>query len=505
MTKTITITGENLRIEDVVKIARDNYEIKLSELAKKNISRSRKVVDKLVSLDEVVYGITTGFGSLSNVKIDKEKTKQLQKNLIMSHACGVGDPFSEEVVRAIIVLRVNTFAKGYSGIRLSTVNLLIEMLNKKVYPYVPSKGSVGSSGDLAPLSHIILVMMGMGECIVNGKRVNAKEELKRKKISPISLTSKEGLALNNGTPVMTAIGLLTVYDSYNVFRHSIISSCLSMEGLVARKEFLDSKVHEARPQLGQIIVAKSIRNMLKDSKLINSDLKKVQDSYSIRATPVVLGASLDALNYVKEKVEIEINSATDNPLIIEEKAYSAANFHGQPMALAFDFLAIALSEIANLCERRIARLVDSNLNEGLSSFLVKDSGVNSGFMIPQYTTAALVSENKVLSHPASVDSIPTCANQEDHVSMGTISARKAKEVLDNVVRVVGIEIMIATQAVELRDKKPSSKIEEIVRVVRSCVAKLEEDRVLYKDMEKIENVIKKRSIFKKTNIEIELR
>lgn len=491
-----------MKVEDVVHIARNNYKVKLSDIAIRNIIRSRKVVDDLVENEKVVYGVTTGFGCLANVSISKDKTEQLQKNLIMSHATGVGPCFSEEIVRAIIVLRINTFAKGYSGIRLSTVNTLIEFLNKRVYPHVPSKGSVGSSGDLAPLSHIILTMMGLGECIVNNKRVPSSDVLREKDITPVKLSSKEGLALNNGTPVMSAIGAICVYDSYNVFRHSIISSCLTLEALKARKEFLEPEVHMLRPHKGQINVANSIRNILVDSELLNSDKKKVQDAYSIRATPVVLGASLDALDYVKEKLEIEINSATDNPLIINNDAYSAANFHGQPMALAFDFLGIALSELANISERRIARLIDPCLNEGLPAFLVEDSGVNSGFMIPQYTAAALVSENKILAHPASVDSIPTCANQEDHVSMGTIAARKALEILDNTTKVIGIEIMIATQAVELRANPCSTKTNQIIRCYREYVKSLKEDRVIYTDIEKTEEIIRNRTLFKKTNIDV---
>lgn len=502
--KTIIITGEHLTIEDIVKVARYRYDVRLSEVAKERIRSCRKVVDKIVKDSELVYGITTGFGSLSNVVISEENTEALQENLVMSHAVGLGRPLPEDIVRAIMLLRINTFAKGFSGIKMSTVDTLIEMMNKNVYPVVPEQGSVGSSGDLAPLSHIILVMIGKGEAFLNNKRVSGAAAMKKAKIKTIRLAAKEGLALNNGTPVMTAIAALAVHDAENLLRHSILSSALSLEAIKANSSFLFEKVHLARPHAGQIIVARELRNILHSSRLVDSEKAKVQDAYSIRATPVVIGASLDAIKYVKEKVIIEINSATDNPLIFDGKAYSAANFHGQPIALAVDFLSIALSEIGNISERRIARILDPNLNEGLPAFLVKNSGLNSGFMIPQYTAAALVSENKVFSHPASVDSIPTCANQEDHVSMGTNGARKAKKILENTAKIIAIELMVAAQAVEMRKSSPSTASQKMIEFLRKHVRHLEKDRVLYPDINLIEKIIEKRDILNQTRTEINL-
>jgi histidine ammonia-lyase len=492
--KTIVLTGDNLTMESFIKIVRYGHKVELCEVSEQGINKSRDSVDKLVNNGEVVYGLTTGFGSLSNVNISQENSEKLQKNLIMSHATGVGDPFSEEVVRGIMLLRINTFAKGFSGIRLSTVNTLVEMLNKGIYPFVPEKGSVGSSGDLAPISHMVLVMLGMGEAFVNGQRVPGIEAMRQAGIEPITLTSKEGLALNNGTPVMTSIGALCVHDAENLIRHSIISSSLSLDALNANSSFLFDKVHMSRPHKGQIVVAHMIRNMLEGSKLIDSDKTKVQDAYSVRATPVVVGASLDAIQYAKHKILIEMNSSTDNPLIFDDKAYSAGNFHGQPIALAMDFLGIAVSELANIAERRIFKILDPALNEGLPAFLIKNSGLNNGFMIPQYTAAALVSENKILAHPASVDSIPTCANQEDHVSMGTIAARKAREIIDNATKVLAIELMVAAQGVEMREKEPGILVKKVIENIRKYVDPMNEDRVIYPDMNKIEELINNRML-----------
>ena len=502
--KKIIITGDNLTIEDIVKVARYRYKVQLSEIAKERIISCRKTVDKIVKESEPVYGITTGFGSLSNIVISEENTEALQENLVMSHAVGLGRPLPEDVVRAIMLLRINTFAKGFSGIRLSTVDTLVDMLNKNIYPVVPEQGSVGSSGDLAPLSHIILLMIGRGEAFVNKKKVSGATAMKRAKIRTIRLGAKEGLALNNGTPVMTAIAALAVHDAENLLRHSILSSALSLEAIRANSSFLFDKVHLARPHAGQSVIAREIKKILQGSELMDSDKAKVQDAYSIRATPVVIGASLDALCYVKQKIMIEINSATDNPLIFDGKAYSAANFHGQPIALAADILSIALSEIGNISERRMARILDPKLNEGLPAFLVNNSGLNSGFMIPQYTAAALVSENKVLSHPASVDSIPTCANQEDHVSMGTNGARKAKKILENTSKIIAIELMIAAQAVEMRKQSPSTTSKKIIEFLRRHVRHLEKDRVLYPDINCMERLIEKREILNQTETEINL-
>ncbi|MBN2459819.1 histidine ammonia-lyase [Candidatus Woesearchaeota archaeon] len=506
--KHIGITGNDLSLDDFILVARHKYKVFLTKEAKKRILKCRKVVDNLVEDEKVVYGLTTGFGSLANISISADKAEELQENLLRSHACGVGRPFSEEIVRGIMLLRVNTFAKGFSGIRLSAVETIIEMLNKGIYPFVPEQGSVGSSGDLCPLSHLFLVMIGEGEVFLERKRVCGAEAMKKLGIKPIKLTSKEGLALNNGTPVMTAIAAIAVYDSFNLIQHSIISSAITMEALKANSSALKEEIHLARPHQGQIRTAQILRKILRNSQLIDSNKKKVQDAYSIRATPVVIGASLDTLNYVKQVVDTEMNSATDNPLIFGENAYSGANFHGQPIALVMDFLGIAMSEIADLSERRISRLLDSSLNEGLPPFLINKPGLNSGLMIPQYTAASLVSENKVLAHPASVDSIPTCANQEDHVSMGTIAARKVLKIIFNVQNVIAIEMLTAAQALEMRIEYekllPGPVVTEVLKTIRTFVDYLEQDRVLYKDINKLSKAILERKLIKELSYNSEI-
>ncbi|MFH0906547.1 MAG: histidine ammonia-lyase [archaeon] len=500
----IEVNGDNINLDNFIKIARFNHKVKLSNDAKIRIKTCREVVDKLVDEDQVVYGLTTGFGSLYDVKINKDQTEQLQENLLISHACSVGDALSEEIVRGIMLLRINTFAKGYSGIRLSTVEKIIEMLNKQVYAYVPKKGSVGSSGDLSPLSHLFLPLIGEGEIFIDGKLMPAREVFKKLDIETIKLSSKEGLALNNGTPVMTSIGAIAVYDAKNLLAHSLLATSLTYEALRGNSSPLNDKVNQARPHKGQLTCARILKDILKGSQLVDSNKPKVQDAYSLRASSVVIGASLDAINYIESKLLIEMNSATDNPLIIDGKAISAANFHGQPMALALDFLAIAISELGNISDRRIFRMIDSNLNEGLPPFLITSSGLSNGFMIPQYTTAALVSENKVLAHPASVDSIPTCANQEDHVSMGAISANKALEILENTVNIIGIELMVASQAIELREKEPSAISKQAVQSIRKKIAHLDIDRVLYKDINIIADMVRNRDILKDLDYEIKI-
>ena len=493
-TKTVVITGNDLTIEEFVKIARHRCKVVLSKDAEQRITKCRTVVEDLVEKDEVVYGLTTGFGSLANVKISQEDTELLQKNLAMSHAAGVGKPFQEEYVRGAILLRINTFAKGYSGIRLQTVNMLVEMLNRNVFPFVPEKGSVGSSGDLAPLSHIIIVMLGMGECIVSKKRVSAKYALNKAGLKPIVLSSKEGLALNNGTPVMTSIAAFAIHEAEKLFECNLLSATMSIAALKSNSSFLFRGVHDVRPHVGQKFVAKKMREFLSDSELMDSIKSKVQDAYSVRGTPVVMGASLDAINYAKEKVLIEMNSATDNPLIFGNKAYSAANFHGQPIGLAMDFLAIAVSELGNIADRRIFKMLDCNSSDGLPAFLINGSGLNNGLMISQYTTAALVSENKILCHPSSVDSIPTCANQEDHVSMATTAARKVMDVISNTRKVIAIEFLAAAQAIDLRKEFAGEKIMEVQKIIRKKIQFIKEDRVLYYDIEKMEEMIMKNEL-----------
>ncbi|NLW40767.1 MAG: histidine ammonia-lyase [Tissierellia bacterium] len=495
----VIITGNSLTLEDLVAVCREFKEVELSEEAKKNIIKSRQTVDEFVENEEVVYGITTGFGKFSDVTISKEETKLLQENLIVSHAVGAGEPFNTEIVRGIMLLRINSLAKGYSGVRIETIQTLIDMLNKRVHPIIPEKGSLGSSGDLAPLSHMVLPMLGLGMAEYEGKIMPGKEAMDKAGIDIIELTSKEGLALINGTQAMTSVGALTVYDALNLLKVADIAAALSFEANNGVVNALDNRIHELRPHKGQIDTAKILLQLLKDSKMTTKQGEiRVQDAYALRCVPQVHGASKDAINYIKEKVEIEINSVTDNPLVFGEtkEGISGGNFHGQPMALVFDFLGIALAEIANISERRLERLVNPALS-GLPAFLVEKGGLNSGFMIVQYSAAALVSENKVLAHPASVDSIPSSANQEDHVSMGTIAARKAREIMKNVRRVLAMEIMAACQAIDLRGNKGLGiGTKPAYDLVRQHVEKLEDDRPLYEDINRCEDIITDESIIK---------
>ncbi len=488
----VVITGNSLTLQEVAAVCRNNYEVELSKSAVDKIKESRKIVDEFVDNEDVVYGITTGFGRFSDVSISKEESKLLQKNLIVTHAVGAGKPFETEIVRGIILLRINNLAKGYSGARLETILTMIEMLNKGVHPIVPQKGSLGSSGDLAPLSHMVLPMIGLGMAEYMGEVMTGEEAMKKAGIPVIELTSKEGLALINGTQVMTAVGALTVYDAVNIVKASDIAAALSFEAQNGIVDALDHKVHDVRPHKGQMDSARILLQLLADSKMTTRQGEiRVQDAYSLRCTPQVHGASKDSINYVKEKVEIEINSVTDNPIIFPEtrEGISGGNFHGQPMALSFDFLGIALAELANISERRLERLVNPSLS-GLPAFLVEHGGLNSGFMIVQYSAAALVSENKVLAHPASVDSIPSSANQEDHVSMGTIAARKAKEIMENSRRVIAMEIMCACQGIDLRGNNGLGKgTAPVYHAVRELVPMLEADRPLYEDINKCEQLI----------------
>lgn len=495
----IIIDGRDLTIEDVVNVSRNGYKVELSDDVINKVKLSRKLVDKFVDEQKVVYGITTGFGKFSDVVISKEETHTLQRNLIISHACGVGEPLEEDIVRAIMLLRINNLSQGYSGVRVETLNTLVGMLNNDVHPIIPEKGSLGASGDLAPLAHMVLTMIGEGEAIHNGKRMTSKEAMNLAGVDILpELSSKEGLALINGTQVMTAIGALTTYDAMNLLKLADVALSLTMESLNGITCAMDERVHLVRAHRGQINTAKNVLDILSESEMTTKqgDLR-VQDAYSLRCSPQIHGASKDAIEYVRNKINIEINSVTDNPIIFSEQedVISGGNFHGQPMALSFDFLGIALSEIANISERRLERLVNPALSNGLPAFLTKNGGVNSGFMIVQYSAASLVSENKVLAHPASVDSIPSSANQEDHVSMGTIAARKAKEIMENTRNVLAMEILGAVQAIDLRGKKKLGiGTEAAYNIVRSHINFIEEDIVMYKEINKCDEIIKKNLI-----------
>lgn len=491
--KEIIITGNHLTLQDVAAVCREGAKVTLAEEARQKVLASRAVVDSLVEREAVVYGITTGFGKFSDVTISNDECKLLQRNLIITHAVGAGEPFSEDIARGMMLLRVNNLAKGFSGVRLSTVETLIAMLNKGVTPIIPQKGSLGASGDLAPLSHMVLPMLGMGEAMFEGVRYSGAEAMERAGIPTVELVAKEGLALINGTQAMSAAGALALWDGIECMKLADIAAALSFEANRGVIDALDPRVHSVRPHTGQCNTAANLRILLQNSQNITRQGEiRVQDGYSLRCVPQVHGASHDALNYIKEKVEIEMNAVTDNPIIFPEteEGISAGNFHGQPMALAFDFLGIALSELANISERRLERLVNPNIG-GFPAFLVKNGGINSGFMIVQYSAAALVSENKVLAHPACVDSIPSSAGQEDHVSMGTIAARKAGEIQKNVRRVLAMEIMGACQAIDLVESsgKLGLGTAPAYAAVRSVCEYMDDDRPLYEDINRCEAVL----------------
>ncbi|MHC5550122.1 histidine ammonia-lyase [Carnobacterium maltaromaticum] len=495
--KKVVLTGEDLTLDELIAISRFNVPVEISEQAIEEVNRSRKIVDEIVNEERVVYGITTGFGSLCNVSISKEDSVQLQENLIRTHASGFGAPFSTDIVRAIMAIRANSLTKGYSGIRLIVIEKLVEMLNKQVHPIIPEKGSLGASGDLAPLSHMVLPILGLGEAEYQGKVLDGKVAMSEANIDTMALASKEGLALINGTQALTACGGLALYDAIRLLKVSDIAGALSLEAHNGIIDAFKEELHVIRNHEGQVLTAKNVRNLLEGSTFVTKQGEiRVQDAYSLRCMPQIHGASKDAVRFVQHKVEIEINSVTDNPIITRDKeAISGGNFHGQPMALPFDFLGIAVAEIASVSERRLERLVNAEHNN-LTSFLVAKSGLNSGFMITQYAAAALVSENKILAHPASVDSIPSCENQEDLVSMGTIAARKAKNIGENTSRVVATEVLAACQAIDMRrainpDYKLGKGTEAAYNVVRKHCGFLEEDKniEMYKELDTITNLI----------------
>lgn len=449
------IDGHSLTIEEVVALARGHPPVELESAAMERVRASRAWIDEVVSDDAVtVYGVNTGYGSLAEVRISPDDVAALARNLILSHSAGVGPPLPQEVVRAAMLIRANTLAKGYSGVRLETIETLVELLNRGVHPIIPEKGSVGASGDLAPLSHLALVLMGEGEAFYQGERLPGGDALRRAGLSPIKLAAKEGLALNNGTSVSAALACLALADAENLIAHAEIALAMSLEALQAVSRAFDARLHAARNHRGQQVTAATVRRLVAGSELIDST-QRVQDAYSLRCAPQVLGAVRDTLAFVRTTIENEINAATDNPLIFLDepqanKAFSGGNFHGEPLALALDFLGIAMAEVGSIAERRIFRLLDGTLSSGLPPMLTENSGLRNGLMLAQYTAAALVSDNKTLAHPDSVDSIPTGANQEDHVSMSTNAARHAREIVWNVERIVAVEMLCAAQALDFR-------------------------------------------------------
>lgn len=478
--------GKHLSIEDVVRVSRERAEVALSSYARERVARSRAMVEQLVREGRVVYGITTGVGELAGVHISPQQSAKLQVNIVRSHSAGVGDPLPEEVVRAMMLLRAHGLAQGYSGIRPETLALLVEMLNRGLHPVIPSQGSVGASGDLAPLAHLALALIGEGEVGVAGARMPSRDALAGAGLSPALLTAKEGVALINGTQAMTGIAALAVFDARRLATVADISGAMSFEALRGLPEALDPLLQRVRPHPGQQASADNLRRLIAGSEILAEPRAngKVQDAYSLRCMPQVHGASRDAIGYAATVVEVEMNAATDNPLIFpdEGRVISGGNFHGQPVAIAMDLLTMACAELAVIAERRIERLVNPHLS-GLPAFLTADGGLHSGLMLAQYTAAALVSENKVLSHPASVDSIPTSANQEDHVSMGTIAARKAAQVVRHAQQVIGVELICAAQALEFhRPARPGAGVRQAYACVRDGIPPLHEDRVLADDL-----------------------
>jgi len=482
----IMIDGNSLSLEQFEDVALRNVPVRLSDASLKAVTKCREYVDKVISENQTVYGLTTGFGKFSTITIPQENIAELQLNLIRSHAVSVGEPYTREQTRGIMLLRINVLAKGFSGIRPQTLNTLIEMLNKGVHPIIPMRGSVGASGDLSPLSHLALVLLGEGEAEYQDQRMSGAEAMRLAGITPVVLEAKEGLALNNGTQVMAAIGALSVLELERLCRSADIIASMSIDALKGTPKAFDPLVHSLRPHPGQIASAENIRNLLHSSPLREShrNCGNIQDAYSLRCTPQVHGAVRDAIRYARGVLEIELNSATDNPLIFaeEQKVISGGNFHGEPLAIALDTLAIAASEIASISERRMEQMLNPALNRGLNAFLAHRPGIDSGYMIAQLTAASVVSENKVLSHPASVDSIPTSANQEDHVSMGSVSAIKLIQVVTNVQTALAIEMMISATALDQREMASSPALESVKAALRKVVPALEKDRVLYPDI-----------------------
>jgi histidine ammonia-lyase len=489
--ETLALTGEDLTVEDVWAAAVEGATTALADAARERMAAAREVVEQTAhGAREHTYGVNTGFGRFVSQSIPEELTEELQLRLLRSHASGVGEPYPDEIVRAAMLLRANALAKGYSGARVETVELLVECLNRGVLPVVPSRGSVGASGDLAPLAHLALPLVGEGDAKVDGRMLSGADALAAAGLQPVRLQAKEGLSLVNGTQFMAAYGALGLVRADRLVKAADIACALSLEALQgSRLSFLPA-IHEARPLPGQRDSAANILRLLDESAIVESHrwCDKVQDAYSLRCAPQVHGASRDLLEYVRATVSVELNAATDNPLVLveERELVSNGNFHGQPLAFALDALAMAVAELANISERRLERLVNPSLSDGLPAFLTSDGGLNSGFMIPQYVAASLVSENKVLCHPASVDSIPTSAGQEDHVSMGNAAGLKAWQVLANTERALAIELLGGAQAVEfLAPLQPGVGARAAHEFVRGISPRLSDDRPLAADIEAV--------------------
>ena len=494
----LPIDGQSLDLAALESVARSGRAVLLAATARDAVLASRRVVDEAVARGAVVYGVTTGFGNFADVHIPLDRLRELQLNLLRSHAAGVGAPLGEAETRALMLLRANVLARGFSGVRLETLELLIALLNARVHPVVPAQGSVGASGDLAPLAHLALALVGEGECVVEGRRLPGSEALRAIGAAPLVLEPKEGLALINGTQLMTAVGGLAVAEALRLVRSADLVGALTLDALEGTDVAFDPRIHAARPHPGQAASARNLKRLLARSAVRDShrDCGRVQDAYSLRCMPQVHGAARDAIGYVARVHQVEMNSATDNPMVFAEtgEILSGGNFHGQPVAIAADLLAIAVADLGAISERRTERLVNPSLS-GLPAFLAREGGLHSGLMMAHVTAAALASENKVLAHPASVDSIPTSAGKEDHVSMGPAAAWKAARVVANTGRVLAVELLAGCEALEFRRPLRSSPpLEAVLSRVRATVKAHGQDRVLGPEIEALAELVRTGSI-----------
>jgi histidine ammonia-lyase len=503
----VLIEGQPLTLAEIESVAAFNRPVALAPEAAVRVRKSREVIEWILETGQTVYGVNTGFGKLADVRIPAEKLTQLQTNLVRSHACGLGTPLSIAESRAMLLLRANVLAKGHSGVRIELVELLIAMLNHGVTPVIPAKGSVGASGDLAPLAHLALVVLGEGEAIVEGQRMPASDALLKQGLAPLALAAKEGLALLNGTQAMTAVGALSVAHARRLTELADLAGAMSLEALKGTPVAFDPRIHWARPHVGQIASAANLTGILADSEIRAShiapaDDPRVQDAYCLRCMPQVHGAVRDVLHHVAQILERESGSATDNPLVFPDESQTGAsevlsggNFHGAPLAYAFDYAAIALTDLASISERRIDRLINPDINEGLPAFLCADAGLSSGYMIAHVTAAALLNECKVLAHPSSTDSVPTSGGKEDHVSMGMTGALKLHQITDNLELILAIELMCAAQGLDYRlPLQPSPIVAAAHAKIRSVVAHLDEDRIPAPDIEAIAALIRQRTL-----------
>jgi len=496
--RSLVINGNDLGFEDLRLVVNQQHAVAVGQEAREKVNAARAVVDKLVRENRLAYGITTGVGKLCDVRIDPPQNRQLQINVVRSHAVGIGEPLSQEETRAMMLLRANSLAKGYSGVRLDVIAMLCEMLNRGVHPVIPSQGSVGASGDLAPLSHLALTLIGEGEAVFKGEKISGAEALLRAGLAPVALEAKEAVSLINGTQAMLAVGTVALTIAQYLAQTADVVSAMSLDALRGTEVAFDPRIHDVRPHSGQVEVAAYLRKLLEGSEIrkSNKDFSRVQDAYSLRCIPQVHGAVRDTLEFCRRTFTIEMNSAVDNPLVFiltgdEGDVISGGNFHGQPLAFALDYLAIALSALAGISERRIERLVNPALNEGLPPFLAADAGMNSGFMMAQVAAAALVSENKVLAHPASVDSITTSGNKEDYVSMGMAAAIKLKKVVANTAHVLAIEACAATQALDfLAPLKTSKALQQVHARIRQVSDRVDRDRVMSGDFARVAELVR---------------